>query len=135
MLAQAPLFAECGLPQFGIVKSESYDIIGDIHGEAPALRDLLSRLGYQERDGCYRHPRRRVIFLGDYVDRGPAIRETLQIVRGMVEQGTARALCGNHELDVLLYATPDGHGGWLRPHVERYVTMHARTHAEFADRP
>jgi hypothetical protein len=117
------------------VKHNSYDLIGDIHGEAATLRDLLARLGYSERAGCYRHPHRRAIFLGDYVDRGPAIRETLHIVRAMVEQGTALALCGNHELDVLMHDTPDGRGGWLRPHGGRQSAMHARTHAEFADRP
>lgn len=117
------------------MKNESYDLIGDIHGEAAVLRDLLARLGYQQRAGCYRHPKRRVIFLGDYIDRGPAIRETLHIVRDMVEHGAAVALCGNHELDVLMHDTSDGRGGWLRPHGGRQTAMHARTHAEFADHP
>jgi hypothetical protein len=99
------------------------------------LRDLLARLGYQEQAGCYRHPRRRAIFLGDYVDRGPRIRETLHIIREMVERGAALALCGNHELDVLMHDTPDGRGGWLRPHGGRFTRMHARTHAEFAKHP
>jgi len=53
----------------------------------------------------------------------------------MVEHGAALALCGNHELDALQYATPDGRGGWLRPHIERNLAMHARTQAEFAGRP
>ena len=117
------------------MKSDSYDLIGDIHGEAPALRELLARLGYRARAGCWRHPSRRAIFLGDYVDRGPAIRETLHLIRAMVEQGAALALCGNHELDLLLHDTPDGRGGWLRPHSLRTSSMHTRTHAEFADRP
>jgi hypothetical protein len=117
------------------MQNQPYDLIGDIHGEAAALRDLLTRLGYRERAGCYRHPERRAIFVGDYVDRGPAIRETLQIIRAMVEQGGALALCGNHELDLLMYETPDGRGGWLRPHTPRTSSMHVRTHAEFADRP
>lgn len=76
-----------------------------------------------------------MIFLGDYIDRGPAIRETLQIVRRMVEGGFALALCGNHELDVLMHDTSDGHGGWLRPHEGRTTAMHAKTHAEFAGSP
>lgn len=117
------------------MRKESYDIIGDIHGEAATLRDLLARLGYERRAGSYFHPKRRAIFLGDYIDRGPAIRETLHIVRDMVECRSAFALCGNHELDVLLHDTPDGRGGWLRPHGGRQSEMHARTHAEFVDRP
>lgn len=114
---------------------ESYDLIGDLHGEAAVLRDLLERLGYSRHRTSYRHASRRAIFLGDYVDRGPAIRETLHIIRDMVEQGAAIALCGNHELDVLMHNTPDGRGGWLRPHTERHSAMHALTHAEFADHP
>ena len=51
-----------------------FDLIGDIHGHAAPLRRLLGRLGYEETDGCYRHPERRLIFLGDFIDRGPAIR-------------------------------------------------------------
>lgn len=117
------------------MKSELIDIIGDIHGEAAVPRDLLARLGYTERAGCYRHPRRRVIFLGDYIDRGPAIRETLHIVRAMVEHESAIALCGNHELDVLMYDTPDRRGGWLRSHGEQETALHARTRAEFAAHP
>lgn len=131
------MFAECGPRQSRVMENENekYDIIGDLHGEAEALRDLLARLGYRERDGAYRHSGRRALFLGDYIDRGPAIRETLGIVRAMVERGTALALCGNHELDALMYDTPDGCGGWLRPHNACCASMHARTHAEFAARP
>jgi hypothetical protein len=117
------------------MKCEPYDLIGDVHGEAATLRDLLARLGYRDRAGCYRHASRRAIFLGDYIDRGPAIRETLHIIREMVEEGAAVALCGNHELDVLMHDTPDGKRGWLRPHGGRQSAMHTRTHAEFADRP
>ena len=62
----------------------NYDIIGDIHGHADELEELLQKLGYQLRDGVYSHPEnRKVIFLGDYIDRGPKIRETLHIVKNM----------------------------------------------------
>jgi hypothetical protein len=53
----------------------------------------------------------------------------------MAECGEAIALLGNHEMDVLMHDTPDGVGGWLRPHGGRNSAMHARTHAEFAERP
>jgi len=48
-----------------------YDLIGDIHGHADALERLLTKLGYAPRRGCYRHPERQAIFLGDFIDRGP----------------------------------------------------------------
>ncbi len=43
---------------------EGYDLIGDIHGCGATLAALLEKLGYHQRKGVYRHPRRKVIFLG-----------------------------------------------------------------------
>ena len=64
-----------------------YDIIGDIHGHAAELRALLKRMGYQEREGAYRHPGRTAVFVGDFIDRGPSQVETVEIARAMVEAG------------------------------------------------
>ena len=114
--------------------TERYDIIGDIHGYAGKLKALLNVLGYDERDGCYRHPERRVIFLGDFIDRGPEIRETLRIARAMVERGYALAVMGNHEYNALCYAKPDGKGGFFRPHTEGNVNQHAATLEAFEGR-
>lgn len=71
-----------------------YDLIGDIHGHADALLQLLRQLGYSKQKGVYRHPERQVIFLGDFIDRGPQIRETLEIVRPMIDAGAALAVMG-----------------------------------------
>jgi hypothetical protein len=84
-----------------------YDLIGDIHGHADELIQLLRILGYETRHGIFRHPERKVIFLGDFIDRGPQIRQTLEIVRPMVESGSALAVMGNHELNALAYHTED----------------------------
>ena len=48
---------------------------------------LLEALGYKKGKGVYRHPERKVIFLGDFIDRGPKIRQVLEIVRPMIEEG------------------------------------------------
>lgn len=56
-----------------------------------------------------------MVFLGDYIDRGPQVREVLHTVRAMVEAGDALALMGNHEYNAICYHTPDGRGDWLRP--------------------
>ena len=84
-----------------------YDLIGDIHGYADELIHLLDALGYQNSRGAYSHPERKVIFVGDFVDRGPQIREVLEIVRPMMEEGKALAVMGNHELNALAYHTDD----------------------------
>jgi hypothetical protein len=115
-------------------KPQPYDLIGDIHGHADILRALLAKLGYVERDGAYRHPERTVIFLGDFIDRGPKIRETLQIVRAMVEAGTARAVMGNHEYNAISFHMPDGLGGFYRPHTEKNISQHETTMQAFEGR-
>ena len=53
-----------------------YDLIGDIHGHATELKQLLQKLGYTLEEGGYRHPERKVIFLGDFIDRGTAVSYT-----------------------------------------------------------
>lgn len=52
------------------------DFIGDIHGHADKLVALLQKLGYTKINGSYAHPERKVLFVGDYIDRGPKIKET-----------------------------------------------------------
>ena len=91
---------------FDAGRGSGIDFIGDIHGHASRLRDLLDRLGYRRASGAPGHPERSVVFLGDYVDRGPDIRETLEIVRGMVDAGNAIALMGNHEYNTVAWFTP-----------------------------
>ena len=78
-----------------LAAGQGYDVIGDIHGYADALRRLLIKLGYTEVDGAFRHESRKAIFVGDFVDRGPEQREVLRIARAMCEAETAFALLGN----------------------------------------
>ncbi|HVV18790.1 MAG TPA: polynucleotide kinase-phosphatase [Pseudonocardiaceae bacterium] len=80
-----------------------FDVIGDVHGCRAELETMLAKLGYTiARDDSGRavdaaHPQRRVVFLGDLVDRGPDTPGVLRLVMGMVEAGHALAVCGNHE--------------------------------------
>ena len=46
-------------------------------------------------------PGRKIVFLGDLVDRGPEIPQVLRLVMDMVRQGTALCLPGNHEMKLL----------------------------------
>ncbi len=85
-----------------------FDLIGDVHGCADELEDLLQTLGYkiiENRPGAllssgpiYVHPEdRQAVFLGDFVDRGPGILKTLRILHNMVEHGSALCVIGNHD--------------------------------------
>jgi hypothetical protein len=111
------------------------DVIGDIHGYANKLRRLLSRLGYEEVGGFYAHPERSAIFVGDLIDRGPEIGEVLEIVSGMVRGGTAQIVMGNHEFNALGFHTPDGQGGYLRPHTPENCAQHSATLSYFEENP
>jgi len=103
--------AEPSLPS----TSNRYDIIGDIHGHAAPLRNLLEKLGYRKGARSYQHPEgRKVLFLGDFIDRGPEIRNTLHLVKSMIDAGHADAVIGNHEYNALCFHTPNGKGGYLR---------------------
>ena len=110
------------------------DFIGDIHGHADKLEELLLKLGYTKRDGAYSHPSRTVLFVGDYIDRGPKIRETLQIVRAMVESGNAIALMGNHEYNALCFHFQETEGGHLRKHLIKNIIQHYETLQQFQNR-
>jgi hypothetical protein len=112
-----------------------YDIIGDIHGHASALKELLHKMDYKEINNVWQHPGRKVIFVGDYIDRGPAIRETLNIVRTMAESDNAIALMGNHEYNALAYdyELPGGH--FLRSHNSTHTKQHSATLKEFEPYP
>lgn len=102
-----------------------FDIIGDIHGCCDELEILLQQLGYQKGEAAkeqkireeelstfssvslwnaptYYHPEgRKALFLGDLVDRGTRILDTVKLVRNMVEAGTAFCVPGNHENKLL----------------------------------
>jgi serine/threonine protein phosphatase 1 len=71
-------------------------VVGDIHGDVRRLDALLARLDLKNRE---------LVFVGDYVDRGPDSRSVLNILCGL-----KRALCdrvvflaGNHDLAFLRY--------------------------------
>lgn len=108
-----------------------YDIIGDIHGYAKQLEKLLDKLAYKKKNGTYVHPDRKVLFLGDYIDRGPQIRETLQIVRNMVDAGNAIALMGNHEYNAILFNLYKAQGGYMREHSIKNIIQHYETLKQF----
>ncbi len=80
-----------------------FDIVGDVHGCWDELVALLGRLGWvADADAGFRHPEgRKVVFVGDLVDRGPRSLDCLDLCRQMCEAGVALAVPGNHEAKLL----------------------------------
>lgn len=74
--------------------SDAVDIIGDVHGEVDALQALLARLGCDPVRGTVE---RKIVFVGDLVDRGPDSPAVLKIAMRMVHLGSALVVRGNHE--------------------------------------
>lgn len=117
---------------------QGYDLIGDVHGCARALGRLLETMGYEHRGDCYRHPQRKVIFVGDIVDRGPRIREALHIVKDMVDQGQAEIVLGNHEYNSMGYCTAGPKGSsrpFIREHTARNHRLIRETLEQFEEHP
>ena len=111
------------------------DLIGDVHGYADELEKLLTKLGYSKIDNYYSHPeKRQVLFVGDYIDRGLQIPETLEIVKQMVDNGSAIALLGNHEYNALCFHLKDSEGKYLRKHSDKNIHQHRATLDQFENR-
>lgn len=104
--------------------SAHYDIIGDIHGYADPLHELLEKLGYKNKQGVFGHASRQVIFLGDFIDRGPQQKQVLDTVMAMVKNDKALAVMGNHELNALAYHTLDPNTP--KGHPERHLRWHTK---------
>jgi serine/threonine protein phosphatase 1 len=87
--------------------------IGDIHGRLDLLNELLARI---TSDIALRPTARPLyVFLGDYIDRGPSSRETID---RLIEHGKAHEsvfLKGNHELIAIKCLSDRGlFDQWLR---------------------
>jgi len=81
-----------------------FDIIGDVHGCYDELAELLDRLGYEvaaDGGGAHHPDGRRVFFVGDLIDRGPATPAVLRLAMAMVHSGDALCVPGNHEVKLL----------------------------------
>ena len=118
--------------------ARSYDLIGDIHGCGQTLERLLETLGYKKRSGIWQHAYRQALFLGDLIDRGPQIRETLHIVHAMVDAGHAYCIMGNHEYYALAWNTPASEQStdeYVRAHSKHHTRLHRETLEQFEEHP
>jgi predicted MPP superfamily phosphohydrolase len=88
------------------LSTSNFDIIGDIHGHTEQLIILLNKLGYRlNQQKYYEHSDRKVIFLGDFIDGGKNNKAVINIVRPMIEKGSAYSVLANHEFNAISYHT------------------------------
>ena len=86
------------------------DIIGDVHGQFEALQNLLHYLGYSHTG---KHPQgRKLVFVGDLVDRGPDSPAVVNWAKQAINAGNAFMVLGNHEINLLAHEPKDG-SGWF----------------------
>jgi protein phosphatase len=81
-----------------------FDIIGDVHGCFDELHDLLVQLGYHVDPAAHSivGPNgRKLVFLGDLVDRGPRTPDVLKLAMNSVANGTALCVPGNHDMKLM----------------------------------
>jgi serine/threonine protein phosphatase 1 len=99
-----------GTPTSAAPAGERLYAIGDIHGCAGLLQLLLSRIAADSAPGDY-----RLIFLGDYVDRGPDSMAVIdRLIRLKRERPETVFLRGNHEQAMLDFLDDPGRNdGWL----------------------
>lgn len=88
-------------------------VVGDIHGRS----DLLSRIHHAIRTDIHDRPaplKRTVVYLGDYVDRGPGSSEVLEMLSRVPLEGMKSVyLKGNHEDMMLRFIRGDDVPNWL----------------------
>ena len=81
-------------------------VIGDIHGCGKALRSLVDEISPTKDD--------ELIFLGDYVDRGPDSRGVIDQLIELRDHYRVILLRGNHEimLSGVVFRNLDPRSGW-----------------------
>ena len=83
-------------------------VIGDIHGCNDILLQLLNKIGAMPPDA-------RIVFLGDYIDRGPQSKEVIDTVLDLRRQYPHTiTLMGNHERMLIDYMTGINQKAYLR---------------------
>jgi len=79
-------------------------VIGDLHGDVFCARQWVDKTGLiEKRTGEWLDPTSSLVFLGDYIDKGPTSKQTLEFVKSLTVKYPSQvtALLGNHEVELL----------------------------------
>lgn len=97
--------------------TEKAIVIPDTHGHVKQVEQLVGKL---DKQGYLND--RKLVFLGDYIDRGPAVRQLIDFCIGLQNDGHVM-LAGNHEY-TLLRALQDG------PDRDKWVSRWGRNYED-----
>ena len=112
----------------------NYDIIPDIHGQYEKLLNLLTKLGWYEVEDCWQHSDkgRKLIFLGDFIDRGTQNGKVISLIRKLEALNVAHVIMGNHELNAIYFHSENPKTGLpLRKHSQTNIEQHKSFLSEF----
>ncbi len=109
-----------------------YHIIPDIHGHSDKLDSTLAQLGWRKSTAGWRGPSpdQKIMFLGDFIDRGPDNRRVLETIRSLMDSGKAEAVMGNHEFNAIHFHT-EVDGKPLRERSLKNIKQHESFLEEF----
>lgn len=84
----------------GMKDTGPFDLIGDVHGCYDELLQLLDKLDYKpDADDLFQHPEgRKLVFVGDLVDRGPNSPGVMKLVMDQCDADLAYCAPGNHDM-------------------------------------
>ena len=79
-------------------------VIGDLHGDAACAEHWVERTGLVDTGGKWTDPTSHLVFVGDYVDKGPTSKQVVELVKSLTDRYSSHvtALLGNHEMELLL---------------------------------
>lgn len=109
--------------------------IGDLHGDADCARYWVEHMGLVDKDASkWLKPEASLVFMGDYVDRGPQSMGTIEYVKKLTDSfpDKVTALMGNHEMELLKDRDPTKKIKYLQM---PYATVHPEEYLQYLKRP
>lgn len=85
-------------------------IIGDLHGDSTCAKFWVNQINLIENfesnnpdEWRWKNPNAQIVFLGDYIDKGPTSKQTLKFIKTLKEKFPllVNPIMGNHELELL----------------------------------